>query len=89
MRDPLPLLRGGIQTTPAAAMLCRNRHRLWCHCLNPDRLESFRQVGARPDNGGDTPGTKPALLANTGLDYQDIQPWLGDEITLAVTTIDD
>jgi len=32
---------------------------------------------------------KTNLLANTGLDYQrDIQPWLGDEITLAVTTID-
>jgi len=59
--------------------------------VNPDRLESFRQVGSRT-TAASTPGTKPAktnLLANTGLDYQrDIQPWLGDEITLAVTTID-
>jgi len=56
---------------------------------NPDRLESFRQVVALPENV--TPGTKQLktnLLANTGLDYRrDIQPWLGDD-TLAVTTID-
>jgi hypothetical protein len=37
-------------------------------------------------------GNKPAktsLLANTGLDYRrDIQPWLGNEITVAVSSID-
>ncbi|MGF1675026.1 MAG: DUF3352 domain-containing protein [Rivularia sp. (in: cyanobacteria)] len=32
---------------------------------------------------------KTNLFANTGLDYQkDVQPWLGNEITLAVTTDD-
>ncbi|NJN11650.1 MAG: DUF3352 domain-containing protein [Richelia sp. RM1_1_1] len=32
---------------------------------------------------------KTSLFANTGLDYQkDVQPWLGNQITLAVTTDD-
>ncbi|MBD1943387.1 DUF3352 domain-containing protein, partial [Coleofasciculus sp. FACHB-712] len=32
---------------------------------------------------------KQSLLANTDLDYRrDIQPWLGDEITLALTSLD-
>jgi hypothetical protein len=32
---------------------------------------------------------KTGLFANTGVDYrQDVEPWLGNEITLAVTTLD-
>jgi len=58
--------------------------------VNPDRLESF--LAARPGQrrrARQELNQKTNLLANTGLDYQrDIQPWLGDEITLAVTTID-
>jgi hypothetical protein len=50
--------------------------------VNPDRLQAW-------ENSGELSKIKTGLLANTGLDYrQDIQPWLGNEITLAVTTQD-
>ena len=50
--------------------------------VNPDRLASF-------DSSGELSKLKNSLLAKSGLDYkQDIQPWLKDEITLAVTTLD-
>ncbi|WP_427162171.1 DUF3352 domain-containing protein [Aliinostoc sp. HNIBRCY26] len=50
--------------------------------VNPDRLQSL-------ESSGELSKLKTSLLANSGLDYrQDIQPWLGNEITLAVTTQD-
>ncbi|BAB75741.1 DUF3352 domain-containing protein [Anabaena sp. FACHB-709] len=50
--------------------------------VNPDRLQSF-------DSSGELTKLKTSLLAKSGIDYkQDIQPWLKDEITLAVTTLD-
>ncbi|BAT53368.1 hypothetical protein NOS3756_23280 [Nostoc sp. NIES-3756] len=50
--------------------------------VNPDRLESF-------DSSGELSKLKNSLLTKSGIDYkQDIQPWLKDEITLAVTTLD-
>ncbi|ABA21286.1 conserved hypothetical protein [Trichormus variabilis ATCC 29413] len=49
---------------------------------NPDKLQSF-------DSSGEISKLKTSLLAKSGIDYkQDIQPWLKDEITLAVTTLD-
>ena len=61
--------------------------------VNPDRLEALRQVFATPEERSESRAEfeqiKKSLLANTGLDYgRDIQPWIGDEITLAVTTPD-
>ena len=50
--------------------------------VNPDRFEAL-------DGGVKLSKLKTSLLANTGLNYQkDVQPWLGSEITLAVTTPD-
>ncbi|MGH1396403.1 MAG: DUF3352 domain-containing protein [Trichormus sp.] len=50
--------------------------------VNPDRLQTW-------ESSGELSKIKTGLLANSGLDYrQDIQPWLGNEITLAVTTQD-
>ncbi|MEH2081682.1 MAG: DUF3352 domain-containing protein [Nostoc sp.] len=49
---------------------------------NPDRL----QVLEREE---ELSKLKTSLFAKSGIDYkQDIQPWLGDEITLAITTLD-
>jgi hypothetical protein len=61
--------------------------------VNPDRLESFRQVLARPSERRQTRAEiaqlKQSLLLGTDLDYErDIKPWLGDELTLAITTLD-
>ncbi|MCX7596562.1 MAG: DUF3352 domain-containing protein [Fischerella sp.] len=50
--------------------------------VNPDQLQAL-------ERNGELSKLKTSLLASTDLDYkQDIQPWLGNEITLAVTTPD-
>ncbi|MCJ8283738.1 MAG: DUF3352 domain-containing protein [Rivularia sp. ALOHA_DT_140] len=50
--------------------------------LNPNRFDVL-------DGGVKLSKLKKSLLANTGLDYKkDVRPWLGNEITLAVTTED-
>ncbi|MEA5581761.1 DUF3352 domain-containing protein [Nodularia harveyana UHCC-0300] len=49
---------------------------------NPQRLQSLERQGELSQ-------LKTSLFAKSGIDYkQDIQPWLGDEITLSVTTVD-
>ena len=49
---------------------------------NPEKLKSLERQGELSQ-------LKTSLLAKSGIDYkQDIQPWLGNEITLAVTTVD-
>ncbi|MBD6615923.1 DUF3352 domain-containing protein [Komarekiella sp. 'clone 1'] len=50
--------------------------------VNPDRLQALEREG-------ELSKLKTSLLAKSRIDYkQDIQPWLGDEITLAITTLD-
>ncbi|WP_333324585.1 DUF3352 domain-containing protein [Microcoleus sp. T3_A4] len=91
---PLNLLAGGPTTTPAAAVFVSKQAPLLASMLvNPDRLEALRQVFATPEersrSHAEFEQIKKSLLGNTGLDYsRDIQPWIGDEITLAVTTPD-
>jgi hypothetical protein len=88
------LLAGGPTTTPAAAVFVSKEVPLLASMLvNPDRLEALRQVFASPEersrSHAEFEQIKKSLLANTDLDYsRDIQPWIGDEITLAVTTPD-
>ncbi|MEG4575427.1 DUF3352 domain-containing protein [Microcoleus sp. N3A4] len=93
-QTPLNLLNGGPTTTPAAAVFVSKQAPLLASMLvNPDRLEALRQVFASPEersrSHAEFEQIKKSILANTGLDYsRDIQPWIGDEITLAVTTPD-
>jgi Protein of unknown function (DUF3352) len=93
-QSPLSVLASGQGKTPSAAMFVPKQAPAMISLLvNPDRLERFRQVATRPQerrrSRQELTQLKQALLANTGLDYeQDIQPWLGDEATLAVTTLD-
>jgi hypothetical protein len=90
---PLNLLAGGPTTTPAAAVFVSKQTPLLASMLvNPDRLEALRQVFATPEersrSHAEFEQIKKSLLANTGLDYtRDIEPWIGDEITLAVLDI--
>ncbi|MEH2359380.1 DUF3352 domain-containing protein [Nostoc sp.] len=49
---------------------------------NPDRLQALGREE-------ELSKLKTSLFAKSGIDYkQDIQPWLGDEITLAIATLD-
>jgi len=83
-RDPLSRLGGGNQQTPAASIFVPKQAPVMVSLLvNPDRLKVRRQSRQELNQ------IKTSLLINTGLDYQrDIQPWLGDEITLAITSKD-
>ncbi|MCC5608785.1 DUF3352 domain-containing protein [Nostoc sp. CHAB 5834] len=50
--------------------------------VNPDRLQAL-------EGEGELSKLKTSLFAKSGIDYkEDVQPWLGDEITLAITTLD-
>lgn len=82
--SPLTSIQGGSQTTPEAAMFVPKQAPVTVSLLvNPDR------IGERRQSRSELNKLKTSLLANTGLDYRrDIQPWLGDEITLAVSSID-
>lgn len=92
--SPLALFRGGSATVPAAAMFVPSQAPVMVSLLvNPEQVDAFGQLAAPPAQRRRTRAElaqfKDSLLANTGLTYaRDVQPWLGDEITLAVTTID-
>ena len=93
-KTALNLLAGGPTTTPAAAVFVSKQAPLLASMLvNPDRLEALRQVFATPAersrSHAEFEQIKKSFLANTGLDYsRDIQPWIGDEITFALTAPD-
>ncbi|MGG6270594.1 DUF3352 domain-containing protein [Leptolyngbya sp. AN03gr2] len=93
-QSPLGLLKGSPKSTPTAAMFVPKQAPVMASLLvNPDRLESLRQVVAKP---GDRAATRQeferftqGVLGNSELDYRrDVRPWLGDEITAAVTSLD-
>ncbi len=73
----------GTRKQPGAAIFVSQQAPVMISMLvNPDKLQALEREG-------ELSKLKTSLLANTGVDYkQDIQPWLGDEITLAVTTQD-
>ena len=93
-QSPLSLMKGGITTNPTATMFVSKQAPVMVSVLvNPDRLEALRQFATplkeRRQANVEINQLKKSLLANTGLNYQkDIQPWLGDEITLAITSLD-
>ncbi|MBM0742015.1 DUF3352 domain-containing protein [Phormidium sp. CLA17] len=93
-QSPLALLSQGMKNIPNAAMFVSKQAPAMVSLLvNPDKLEQFWQVVARPQerrrSRQELTQFKRSLLANTGLEYErDVKPWLGDEITIAVTTLD-
>jgi hypothetical protein len=93
-QSPLNLLKGGAVANPTAAIFVPKQAPAMVSLLvNPDRLEAFRQLVARPVNRrrsrAELNQLEDSLLGNTGINYQrDIRPWLGDEITLAITSLD-
>lgn len=93
-QSPLALLKGGVSTEPSAAVFVPKQAPVMVSLLvDPDRLETFAQLTAYPKNRrrsrGEIEQVEKSLLANTSLDYKkEIRPWLGDEITLSVTSLD-
>jgi len=93
-QSPLTLLQGGKLSSPAAAMFVPKQSPGMVSLLvKPDRLEAFRLAVAAPGERrrarAELETIKQTLLAGQGVDYDaDIKPWLGDEITVAVTSAD-
>jgi hypothetical protein len=88
------LVSNGGKASPAAAMFIPKQAPIVASLLvNPSHVESLRLAvsppGKRRQVRSELEQFKQSLLSSTRLDYeQDIAPWLGDEITLAVTSPD-
>ncbi|WP_170943945.1 DUF3352 domain-containing protein [Leptolyngbya sp. BC1307] len=92
--SPLSLLSGGDRPIAAATAFVPARSPFALSLLTrPERLIALQQAIASPDQRRPThreiSQLKQSLLENTGLDYdRDIQPWVGSEITFALTDRD-
>ena len=84
----------GVKTQPLAVKFLPQRSPLFVSFLvNPDKLALFTQLAAKPSDRSDVrqelANLKQQLQQNWLLDYErDIQPWLDQEISLAVTDVD-
>ena len=93
-QSPLGLLQGATLNNPTAAMFVPKQAPLMASLLvNPDRLVALRQLLARPvdrrSSRAELTQFQQGLLAEAELDYEtDIKPWLGSEITIAITSLD-
>ncbi len=93
-QSPLPWLKGGVATNPAAALFVpRQAPLMLSMVVNPEKLAALGLVqtpyGKRRETLQELKQAKTSLLSATGLDYtKQIEPWLGNEISLAVTTLD-
>lgn len=92
--SPLRLFQGGDRATPTATLFLPRQPPLALSLLvNPDELEAFRLatagIGQRRQAREELEEFHRSLLNRAGLNYeQDVRPWVGDEMTLAVTTAD-
>ncbi|GAB4135588.1 MAG: hypothetical protein Fur0046_08530 [Cyanobacteria bacterium J069] len=93
-QSPLRLLQGGRVASPEAAMFVPKQAPAMVSLLvKPEQLRAFRlavsSLGDRRKSREELDALERTLLASRGLSYDaDIKPWLGDEITLAVTSAD-
>ena len=84
----------GVKTQPEAVQLLPKRSLAFVSFLvNPERLGLFVQLAAKPSDRANVrhqlDNLKQQLRQNWLLDYErDVQPWLDQEITLAVTDAD-
>jgi Protein of unknown function (DUF3352) len=92
-QSPLSLLRGSPQPNPAAMIFIPKQAPVMGSLLvNADRMEGLQLGLVPPDRRkaqrAEFEAVRDGLLGG-GLSYRrDVQPWLGNEVTLAVTTLD-
>ncbi|MBW4448927.1 MAG: DUF3352 domain-containing protein [Spirirestis rafaelensis WJT71-NPBG6] len=82
-KSPANLVGDGTASEPGAAIfVSKNAPVMVSMLINPDRLQA-------KSSDRELSKLKTSLLTKSGIDYkQDVQPWLGNEITLAVTSLD-
>ena len=92
--SPLSLLGGGTTANPAAAMFVPATAPVMVSLLvSPKQLDALGQLATPPQQRRYIrryfEDLEKNLLSSAGLNYaQDIETWLGDEITFAVTGLD-
>jgi hypothetical protein len=86
---------GGRPYPSAAVLVPRQAPAVLSLLVNPDRLNPgqplrlFNTLAGQQQSFEDFQAFKTSLLASVSSEYNaDIQPWLGSEVTLAVTTLD-
>lgn len=85
------LLKGGVNHYPQSAIFLPKQTVAVVSLLtNPQKLNAWRQVNLPLTKRSDRLPLKwSTLSAKIGFDYQkDIKPWLGDEITFAIASLD-
>lgn len=93
-QSPLSLLQERYLVNPGAAVFVPRQSPVMVSLLvNPDRLEALRVALTAPSRRRrarrELDQFKQSVLAERQLDYDtDIKPWLGNEITVAITTPD-
>lgn len=93
-QSPVSLLRGSAQAQPTAAMFVPKQAPLMASLLvNPDRLGTLRRVLAnsrdRASARAEFEQFQQGILGSSELNYvRDVKPWIGDEVTAAITTLD-
>jgi hypothetical protein len=89
-RGPLGLMVGGPKKYPVATMFIPKNVPLMASILvEPERLENLAKEKDPHDLGGALHSWEQSLLSNFGLDYhKDIEPWVGEELTFAITNVD-
>lgn len=92
-QSPLGLPLGGAANPSATIFVPKQTPVMVSLLANPDDLQIFAQVaapaGQRRQAQVEVKRLERGLLANTGVDYdRDIKPWLGDEVTFALTSRD-
>ncbi|PSB19440.1 DUF3352 domain-containing protein [Phormidesmis priestleyi ULC007] len=92
-QSPLGLFNGSREQPSAAMFVSKQAPVMASLMVNPDRLTSLRQIIVKPSDRrqarAELDQFKQGIVGALGFDYRhDLQPWLGDEITVAVTTLD-
>ncbi len=93
-QSPIKSLSLGRVTDPTAALFIPRQSPVVLSLLaNPDRIEAFSEIAVPlRQRGRDRrrfDRLKTSLLSNRNINYeQDIQPWLGEEVTFALTSPD-
>ena len=88
------LLTGGVNRFPAGtAFVSKQAPAMVSLLTNPEKLNGLRQaslpLNKRKSDRTEWQEWEQDLLAKIGLSYrQDIKPWLGDEITFAIASLD-
>lgn len=92
-QSSIGLLNGGVATFPqGTAFVPKQAPAIVSLLVNPEQLYGIRQADLslprRQSDRQEWQQWSRDIFERVGLDYQQLEPWLGDEVTVAVTALD-